>query len=174
MLSGYSHSSWLSDRTGLLVNVPILKKGVPEDDKYSFNQVMALDTTYFCNFGAELAVVSMLPAFFERTFSLTPTKAGLIASSFAFVNLVARPLGGYFSDKMKSRKLIMMIYMFGIACGFFGMALINARWPLYLATALTIACSMFVQGVRGCDIRHHSDDQKAYYRSNFRYGRRVR
>ena len=132
-----------------LVNVPILKKGVPEDDKYNFNQIMALDTTYFCNFGAELAVVSMLPAFFERTFSLTPTKAGLIASSFAFVNLIARPLGGYFSDKMKSRKLIMMIYMFGIACGFFGMALINARWPLYLATALTIACSMFVQGAEG-------------------------
>ena len=63
-----------------LVNLPILKKGVPEDDRYNFNQVMALDTTYFCNFGAELAVVSMLPAFFERTFSLSPTKAGLIAA----------------------------------------------------------------------------------------------
>ena len=131
------------------VNVPILKKGVPEDDKYNFSQVMALDTTYFCNFGAELAVVSMLPAFFEHTFSLTPTKAGLIASSFAFVNLVARPLGGYFSDKMQSRKLIMLIYMGGITAGFFGMALISATWPLYLATALTIACSMFVQGAEG-------------------------
>ena len=132
-----------------MVNLPILKKGVPVDDRYNFNQVAALNTTYFANFGAELAVVSMLPAFFEGIFSLTPTSAGLIASSFAFVNLFARPLGGFLSDRMKSRKLIMLIYMFGIAAGFFGMALINSAWPVVLATALTIACSMFVQGAEG-------------------------
>src|SRR5690606_11544695 len=44
----------------LRVNVPILRKGVPEDDKYPFNSVAALNSTYFANFGAELAVVSML------------------------------------------------------------------------------------------------------------------
>ena len=132
-----------------IVNVPILKKGVPEDDKYNFNQVASLNTTYFCNFGAELAVVSMLPAFFQGIFELTPAKAGLIAASFAFVNLFARPLGGVLSDKMKSRKLIMLIYMFGIGSGFFGMALINANWPIVLAVVLTIACSMFVQGAEG-------------------------
>jgi NNP family nitrate/nitrite transporter-like MFS transporter len=132
-----------------IVNVPILKKGVPEDDKYNFNQVASLNTTYFCNFGAELAVVSMLPAFFEGIFELTPAKAGLIAASFAFVNLIARPLGGVLSDNMKSRKLIMLIYMFGIASGFFGMAFINSSWPILIAVALTIACSMFVQGAEG-------------------------
>ncbi len=131
------------------VNLPVLKKGVPEDDKYNFNQVAALDTTYFCNFGAELAVVSMLPAFFERTFTLTPQGAGLIASSFAFVNLIARPLGGILSDRMTSRKLIMLIYMAGICCGFFGMGLIKGTWPLTLAVVLTIMCSMFVQGAEG-------------------------
>lgn len=133
----------------LLVNLPILKAGVPEDDKYNWNQVAALNTTYFCNFGAELAVVSMLPAFFERTFTLTPTKAGLIASSFAFVNLIARPLGGILSDKMNSRKLIMSIYMLGISVGFTSMGFITGSWPLTLAVALTIACSMFVQGAEG-------------------------
>lgn len=131
------------------VNAPILKKGVPEDDRYNFNQVASLNTTYFCNFGAELAVVSMLPAFFEGAFSLTPAKAGLIAASFAFVNLIARPLGGVLSDNLKSRKVVMLIYMFGIASGFFGMALINSKWPIVLAVVLTIACSMFVQGAEG-------------------------
>lgn len=133
----------------LRVNLPILKKGVPEDDKYNFNQVACLNTTYFCNFGAELAVVSMLPAFFEMTFSLSPTAAGLIAASFAFVNLIARPLGGILSDKMQSRKKIMLMYMVGIAAGFFGMGLIGASWPLVLAVILTIVCSMFVQGAEG-------------------------
>jgi NNP family nitrate/nitrite transporter-like MFS transporter len=131
------------------VNAPILKKGVPEDDKYNFNQVASLNTTYFCNFGAELAVVSMLPAFFEGIFSLTPAKAGLIAASFAFVNLVARPLGGVLSDSMKSRKLIMLVYMLGIALGFFGMGFIDSDWPIFIAVILTIACSMFVQGAEG-------------------------
>lgn len=133
----------------LRVNLPILKKGVPEDDKYNWNQVAALNTTYFCNFGAELAVVSMLPAFFEETFTLTPTMAGIIASSFAFVNLIARPLGGVLSDSLNSRKLVMSIYMLGISLGFTGMGFITSGWPLVIAVALTIACSMFVQGAEG-------------------------
>ncbi len=133
----------------LIVNLPILKKGVPEDDKYNFNQVACLNTTYFCNFGAELAVVSMLPMFFELTFSLTPTTAGLIAASFAFVNLLARPLGGYLSDRMESRKKTMVLYMLGISLGFSGMGFITGSWPLFLAVVLTVACSMFVQGSEG-------------------------
>lgn len=133
----------------LRVNVPILKKGVPEDDKYPFNSVAALNSTYFANFGAELAVVSMLPMFFEMTWGLTPTTAGLIAASFAFVNLVARPLGGMVSDRMGNRRFVMLCYMFGIGVGFVLMGLLDETWPLVVAIAITIACSVFVQGAEG-------------------------
>lgn len=133
----------------LQANIPLLKKGIPEKDKYSFNSVAALNTTYFANFGAELAVVSMLPAFFESTFTISPTAAGLVAASFAFVNLFARPLGGLLSDSLGSRKRTMLIYMVGIALGFFGMGYIDATWPLWLAVATTVACSLFVQGAEG-------------------------
>ena len=136
-------------RKMLQVNVPMLRLGVPEEDRYRFTDVAALNTTYVANFGAELAVVSMLPAFFESTFSLSPTVAGLIASSFAFVNLFARPFGGWISDKMHSRKRIMLMYMFGIALGFLGMGFINSSWPLWIAVAVTVGCSMFVQGAEG-------------------------
>jgi len=133
----------------LKINLPILKTGVPKDDLYDFNSVGALNSTYLANFGAELAVVSMLPSFFEMTFSLSPAVAGLIASSFAFVNLFARPLGGVISDRMKSRKKVMLIYMFGITVGFFLMGLINAAWPITIAVFITIFCSIFVQGAEG-------------------------
>jgi len=133
----------------LQVNLPHLRAGVPEDMRYSFNSVAALNTTYFTNFGAELAVVSMLPAFFEQTFTLTPEFAGLVASSFAFVNLVARPLGGLISDSMHSRKAVMLVYMGGIALGFLLMAQINVGWGVWLAVAATIFCSVFVQGAEG-------------------------
>jgi NNP family nitrate/nitrite transporter-like MFS transporter len=111
--------------------------------------VAALNTTYVANFGAELAVVSMLPAFFETTFTLGPEAAGLIASSFAFVNLFARPLGGLISDKMAYRKRVMLAYMLGIALGFVGMALIDSAWPVVLAVMVTVVCSIFVQGAEG-------------------------
>ncbi|MFW3615227.1 MFS transporter [Billgrantia antri] len=133
----------------LRVNVPILKKGVPEDDKYSFNSVAALNSTYFANFGAELAVVSMLPMFFEQTWGLTAAAAGLIASSFAFVNLVARPMGGLVSDRLGNRRFVMLSYMFGIGIGFVLMGLLNAKWPLIIAIAITIFTSFFVQGAEG-------------------------
>lgn len=133
----------------LRVNIPILKKGVPEDDKYHFNSVIALNTTYFANFGSELAVVSMIPAFFEMTWNLNPKTAGLIAASYSFVNLFARPLGGFLSDRMKSRKGIMIFYMTGIATGYFVMGLMTGAWPLVLATIITIGASMFVQGAEG-------------------------
>ncbi|MBD0390512.1 MAG: MFS transporter, partial [Nostoc sp. C3-bin3] len=45
-------------------------KRYPAEDRYEFSQVAILELTYFVNFGSELAVVSMLPEFFETTFSL--------------------------------------------------------------------------------------------------------
>ena len=133
----------------LQVNLPHLRAGVPQHLQVHFPSVAALNTTYFANFGAELAVVSMLPAFFESTFTMSPTRAGLVASSFAFVNLVARPLGGLLSDLMHDRKTTMIVYMIGISLGFFGMAFIDSAWPLGLAIGLTVLCSIFVQGAEG-------------------------
>jgi len=161
----------------LQVNLPVLKAGVAEKDRYRWGNVAALNSTYFANFGAELAVVSMLPMFFENVFRnltnsdgnliMTATFAGIIAASFAFVNLFARPLGGLLSDKMKNRKRTMLIYMFGIAVGFFFMAIIakygpmgedgirildplfDGMWWLVVAVFITIATSMFVQGAEG-------------------------
>ena len=133
----------------LRVNLPILRKGVPEDDRYPFSSVAALNTTYFANFGAELAVVSMLPMFFQETWGLSPVTAGIIAASFAFINLVARPMGGLVSDRMGNRRFVMLAYMLGIAIGFALMGLLNSSWPLIIAITITIACSFFVQGAEG-------------------------
>jgi MFS transporter, NNP family, nitrate/nitrite transporter len=133
----------------LRVNLPILRRGVPEDDRYPFKSVAALNATYFANFGAELAVVSMLPLFFEETWGLTAAAAGLIAASFAFVNLFARPMGGLVSDRMGNRRFVMLAYMFGIGIGFTLMGLMDSTWPLIVAIGITIFCSFFVQGAEG-------------------------
>jgi NNP family nitrate/nitrite transporter-like MFS transporter len=75
--------------------------------------------------------------------------AGIIASSFAFINLVARPMGGLVSDRMGNRRFVMLAYMLGIAIGFALMGLLDSAWPLAIAIVITIACSFFVQGAEG-------------------------
>lgn len=136
---------WMAIR----VNRPILQRGVPADDRYPFKSVAALNITYFANFGAELAVVSMLPMFFEETWGLNAATAGLIAASFAFVNLFARPMGGLVSDRFGNRRFVMLSYMFGIGLGFVLMGLLNSNWPLIVAIGFTVMCSFFVQGAEG-------------------------
>jgi NNP family nitrate/nitrite transporter-like MFS transporter len=131
------------------VNAEHLRKGVPEHEKYSFKQVAILDVAYFTTFGSELAVVSMLPLFFLETFSsLTPVTAGLLASGYAFMNLVSRPLGGWFSDKFGRRKS-MVLLIGGLAAGYLLMGTINSSWPIVAAVILCMTCSFFVQGGEG-------------------------
>jgi NNP family nitrate/nitrite transporter-like MFS transporter len=130
------------------VNVPILKKGVPEDDKYRFTQVGTLNASYVVTFGAELAVISMLPMFFQKTFEMTPVMAGLFGSMFAVLNFFSRALGGYVSDRTPTRKLAHLIYLAGVTGGFVLMSMITAQWPLALAVAVVFICAMFVTG--GC------------------------
>src|SRR5690606_1504610 len=71
-----------------MVNKHVFKSPVPEMHRYKFKQVAVLDILYFTNFGSELAVVSMLPLFFLETFSLSPVVAGMLASGYAFMNLM--------------------------------------------------------------------------------------
>jgi len=98
----------------LHVNIPILKRGVPTDDRYRFTDVACLCTCYVATFGAELGVISMLPAFFQKTFHLTPQMAGLIGATFAFLNFFSRALGGYISDRSPTRRSAMLVYLAGI------------------------------------------------------------
>lgn len=131
------------------VNKENLTHGVPEMDRYHFKQVAVLNWSYFVTFGSELAVVSMLPLFFLETFdSLDPVKAGLLASGFAFMNLVARPTGGWFSDRYGRRKALMVL-IGGLAVGYFVLSQIDAGWWIPVAVVATMCCSFFVQAGEG-------------------------
>ena len=130
------------------VNSHIFKEPVPEIERYKFKQVAVLDLAYLVTFGSELAVVSMLPLFFMDTFELSQVTAGLLASGYAFMNLVARPSGGLFSDKF-GRKKTLLILLVGLAVGYFLMGQIDSSWPLLLAVIITMGCSFFVQSGEG-------------------------
>jgi len=131
------------------VNAPSLRAGVPEHDRYAFRQVAILDFAYLVTFGSELAVVSMLPRFFEETWMLAPALAGLLASGYAFMNLFARPMGGWMSDRLGSRKRTLGVLVLGLAVGYALMGLLDGTWPMVACLALVMACSFCVQAGEG-------------------------
>ncbi|MFC5078131.1 putative nitrate transporter NarT [Vibrio thalassae] len=130
------------------VNKSIFFKPVPEMHQYKFKQVAVLNVLYFATFGSELAVVSMLPLFFSETFELTAVLAGMVASAYAFMNLMSRPGGGWISDKF-GRKSTLLILTAGLAVGYFMMGQVNSEWPLWLAVCAAMVCSFFVQAGEG-------------------------
>ena len=130
------------------INKHVFSEEVAEIHRYKFKQVAILDLAYFVTFGSELAVVSMLPLFFKDTFDLSLVQAGLLASGFAFMNLVARPFGGLFSDKF-GRKKMLSILITGLAVGYLILGQITSGWPVVLAVIATMTCSFFVQAGEG-------------------------
>ncbi len=130
------------------VNKEHLKNDLPKIEQYKFKQVAILDWAYFVTFGSELAVVSMLPAFFMETFDLSPVKAGLLGGAFAVMNLLARPGGGYLSDKF-GRKKTLTILISGLAMGYLMLSAINSTWMIPLAVVSVMVCSFFVQAGEG-------------------------
>lgn len=130
------------------VNKKVFSETIPEIHRYSFKQVAVLNVLYFATFGSELAVVSMLPLFFSETFNLTAVMAGMLASGYAFMNLMSRPGGGYLSDKF-GRKKTLLILTAGLAVGYFLMSQVDASWSLVLAVVAVMACSFFVQAGEG-------------------------
>lgn len=130
------------------INSHVFTKAVPEIDRYKFKQVAVLDLAYLVTFGSELAVVSMLPLFFKDTFALSQVAAGMLASGYAFMNLVARPGGGLMSDKF-GRKRTLIYLLIGLSAGYMLMSQIDGSWPVLLAVAVTMTCSFFVQSGEG-------------------------
>ena len=58
---------------------------------------------YACCFGVELTMNNAAALYFKDKFSLTTEEAAAIASIFGWMNLFARGLGGFFSDKANAR-----------------------------------------------------------------------
>ena len=158
MLSGFVTNSIYATLVGIYIFQTIrvyqvnkhvfTDEQVPEIDRYKFKQVAVLDLAYMVTFGSELAVVSMLPLFFMDTFELTQVTAGLLASGYAFMNLIARPGGGLISDKF-GRKRSLLVLLTGLVVGYFLMSQIDSSWPVAVAVIITMTCSFFVQSGEG-------------------------
>ncbi|HFC92167.1 MAG TPA: MFS transporter [Leucothrix mucor] len=130
------------------VNSHILKEPVPEMQRYKFKQVAILDWAYLVTFGTELAVVSMLAMFYVEWFDLPKVAAALLAGIYPFINLFARPGGGWISDKI-GRKLTLMIAFAGITASFFTLGFVSKEWSIVIVVGMTIIGGIFSKAGSG-------------------------
>jgi MFS transporter, NNP family, nitrate/nitrite transporter len=88
-------------------------------------QVLVTCGCYFCSFGAELAINSILGNFYKRNFpKLSLQNQGNWAAMFGLLNVLCRPLGGVVADfayrhthSVWSKKILLHVY--GIITGVF-------------------------------------------------------
>ncbi|MFB8794654.1 MAG: NarK family nitrate/nitrite MFS transporter [Microcoleus sp.] len=125
------------------------QKHYQPDERYQISQVFVLELAYAVSFGSELAVVSMLPEFFEHTFNLNHAIAGPLAATYPLMNLVSRPAGGLISDKIGSRKWTLTVMTGGVGLGYLMMSQITANWYLPVVIVMTMLCAFFVFGAAG-------------------------
>ena len=55
---------------------------------------------YALCFGVEMHMINTAPLYFNQAYNLPTTTAGIIASLYGFMNIFARSLGGYLSDRL--------------------------------------------------------------------------
>lgn len=131
------------------VNKDNLSADIPELHRYKFKQVALLNLAYMVTFGSEVAVVSMLALHFSSIFpEWSLAKCAAIAACFMAMNLFARPLGGYFSDKL-GRRLALLVVLVGSSLGYYFLSLMDGSWSTFLVLLVVVPCSFFVQAGAG-------------------------
>ncbi len=115
-------------------------------------RVWALFVVYAACFGVELTINNIAAIYYFDKFELDLKTAGMIAGLFGLMNLFARTLGGYFSDKFASKSgltgrvrfLFAVLFLEGVA-----LILFSQMNVLVLAVGTMVLFSLFVQMSEG-------------------------
>jgi NNP family nitrate/nitrite transporter-like MFS transporter len=87
-------------------------------------QTLLVAGCYFCSFGAELALNSILGSYYITTFPyLKQTGSGNWAAMFGLLNAACRPIGGLLSDYIYGRTSVWgkkwLLHAYGLVTGAF-------------------------------------------------------
>lgn len=115
-------------------------------------QVWALFVIYGACFGVELTINNIAALYFFDSFELDLKTAGLIAGLFGLMNIFARTLGGFLSDKVAGKAgLQARVWFLGAVLLAEGLALVffSQMGTLVTAVAVMLVFSLFVQMSEG-------------------------
>jgi NNP family nitrate/nitrite transporter-like MFS transporter len=121
-------------------------------------QTIVTAACYFCTFGAELAINSILGNYYKKNFpTLTLQEGGNWAAMFGLLNGVTRPLGGYISDLAYKRTKSVwakkaVLHTYGIITGAFLIAIgvLDSKSQSTMF-GLVAGMAFFLEGGNGAD-----------------------
>lgn len=130
-IGSYAHEAPISDEAMLDIarGEVIVKPTFKEAIAVTLSpQTLALAACYVCSFGAELAINSILGAYYLKNFpKLHQTGSGRWAAMFGLLNFVFRPTGGIISDIIYARSNLwgkkLWIHFVGLVTGVFLIAI---------------------------------------------------
>ena len=101
----------------------------------------ALTLFYFLSFGGFVALFLYLPKLLTGVHHLTKTDAGYRAAGFALLAVIARPLGGWLSDRIGAERVLRITFTAMIALGI-ALALTYRHMVPLTITCLTSAIAL--------------------------------
>lgn len=102
VLWGYNSPNWKPSKDSALTRLKIAAKSLVTWD---------LSFLYAVSFGAFVAFGVYLPVLLKVSYGLSLTDAAARAAGFVLIATVARPIGGYLSDKVGGQKVIRVVFV---------------------------------------------------------------
>ena len=144
----------LDDARGEIIQKPSFKEVM----RVMFSpQTIVLGACYFCSFGAELSINSILGSYFGQQFpNLGLQGSGNWAAMFGLMNAVFRPLGGLVSDlayqrtnSVWSKKILLHVYLFITGAFLVAAGLTNPTELGMMVGLINIGAAFFLEGANG-------------------------
>lgn len=102
-----------------------------------------LSLFYFVTFGGFVAMAIFLPKLLKDWFDLSTTDAGLRAAGFTIVATLARPVGGWLSDRIGGEK-VLAIAFFGVGLDAVGLSWQASDPSIVPTTIFCLTMAMFL------------------------------
>lgn len=122
-------------------------------------QVLVTGACYFCTFGAELSINSILGQYYTlnlKPYHLSKTVPGDWAAMFGLMNVVCRPLGGLLSDiayratgNVWSKKILLHVYCVITGAFLLAIGLTDPHHLYTLVLLVGVGLSFFLEGANG-------------------------
>jgi NNP family nitrate/nitrite transporter-like MFS transporter len=144
----------LDTSRGEIIQKPTIKDIL----KISFSpQTIVTGAAYFCTFGAELAVNSILGTWYTKQFpTLNAQQTGNWAAMFGLMNVVWRPLGGLVGDiaynytnSVWSKKILLHTYGVGTGAMMLLVGLLNPKDISVMVPLVGVVLMFFLAGANG-------------------------
>lgn len=135
----------------------IQKLGLTETVKVCLSlQTLTLAAAYFCSFGGELAINSILGSYYAKNLDLGIQQSGNLAAIFGIFNAIFRPLGGFASDylykktnSLWAKKMLLHGYLV-ITAGFLvAIGLTDPHDRTALICLICVGMAFFLEGANG-------------------------